>query len=194
MRFVSQVRRFSTVIRPGRVVVENGMLREIESPIYADFWSDDIREHEIKAAEERFNFHGRTTEMDTVTQTPIINRLSTFDTLVAQTDQGWTDEERELVEQKLLTRAEQTGNTVFMYVAEREINPPWPRYNEFRGSIERLIARLHEDGYDFNEVLTYEQSVFGLRRPEVMEALRQEIEKQATQPRQEEDPTQYVVA
>jgi len=192
MRFISQSRRFSVQVRPERGVVENGMWAIKVDPIYADFWQDDIREHELAVAEKSFNFHGRTTEMDTVTPTPIITRLSVFDTVVAAQAQGWDDETREQVEEFLLRRAEQTGNTNFMYVPEREINPPWPRYNEFRGSIERLVARLTEDGYDFNDVLTYEQSQFGLRRPEVIAALAEVV---ARGPRDEaEDPDQFVVA
>jgi hypothetical protein len=192
MRFISQSRRFSVQVRPEHGVVENGMWAVKTPAIYADFWQDDIREHELADAEKSFNFHGRTTEMDTVTPTPIITRLSVFDTVVAAAAQGWDEETRERVEAFLLQRAEQTGNIEFKYVPEREIAPPWPRYNEFRGSIERLIARLREDGYDFNEVLTYEQSQFGLRRPEVIAALAEVVEHG---PRDEaEDPDQYVVA
>jgi len=192
VRFISQSRRFSVQVRPEHGVVENGMWAVKVPAIYADFWQDDIREHELAIAEKSFNFHGRTTEMDTVTPTPIITRLSVFDTIVAAAAQGWDDETREKVEEFLLHRAEQTGNINFMFVPEREINPPWPRYNEFRGSIERLLARLREDGFDLNDVLTYEQSQYGLRRPEVIAALAAEI-AQGPGP-EAEDPNQYVVA
>lgn len=194
MRFISQVRRFSMQVRPERAVVENGMLAVKAPGIYADFWQDDIREHEIEAAEKRFNLHGRTTEVDTVTPTPILNRLSVYDTVIAQQREGYTDEEREMIEQRLLARAEETGNTVFMMVEEREILPPWPRYNEFRGSVERLLERLDEDGHDLNGVLTYEISQYGLRRPAVIDALRERIEQRAGEPRAHEDPSQYVSA
>jgi hypothetical protein len=192
-RFISQIRRFSICVDKGHTRFVDGVEETVRSPIYADFWQEDIREHEVMAAEKSFNLHGRTTEMDQVTPSPILNRLSVYDTIVAQEREGYTDEQREQIEQFMLRRAEQTGNSTFMMVPEREILPPWPRYNEFRGSVDRLLERIAEDGYDLNSVLTYEASQYGLRRPAVMDALKEQIEASPpTVP--EDDPSQYVSA
>jgi hypothetical protein len=195
MRFISHYRNFAVGIFPRSVeILPGGVEREIRPGLTAHFVHGDVTAEELRFAESTFAFHGRTLGEDTVTLTPIIGRLSTYDTenpenveLYHRIDQqmegqptmdgrgvwaeGYT---KALVEAKLSERAD---GDMFAKVPEETVAAPWPRYNEFAGSIDELVARLRQDGHHLPAVLAYEKQ--NLRRPDVMKAIEAALEEHA---------------
>lgn len=98
--------------------------------------------------------------------------LAFYDSLEAQQEMGWTDEERETIDAKLLTIAG-------VLVVERpKLSAPWPAYDSLvaakggptRPEVAEKISSIVEDlGLNPHDVLAYEQQE--LDRPEVVTAL-----------------------
>lgn len=188
MKFVSNIRRFAVQIQPRRVrYLLNGAEEEIQPMILAEFKDADLTHEELAFARTQYSDrdNGWKTEIDEVTPTPLINRLSTFDTAehaeeYEELDQQWGDPSesnpeakrlgahtyRELVELKLLTRQ---GDMVL--IEEKKVEAPWPRYAEFQGSFAELAAMVEQvvgaDGFD--QVIAYERQT--LNRAPVLAAL-----------------------
>ena len=77
-----------------------------------------------------------------------------------------------------LTRLALEAPSEVIQVTDTPIAPPFPRYDEWQGDdVEQLMVKLIEDGYDLALVLHYERT-FGLKRPQIIEALEKSIEAQ----------------
>jgi hypothetical protein len=114
-----------------------------------------------------------------------------FDTEVAQRDKRWTDEERELAEQRLLEIAENGPRADYYRTLPARDRPPgfgdvriwtrvkptapWPTYQSVPpGKVAKLAAEMGLVA----EALNYEQRLFDDdRRPEVIEALQAEFDR-----------------
>lgn len=163
---------------------------EVIRPGYtAEFRYADVTTEDVAFAEQAFQgeLNGRTYELDEVTPTTILNRLSTFDTEAPENvkrfleiDQNtWNPATKEygmpegttkhLVEQKLLER--QSAGNQFALVQEPTLAPPWPSYNDFVGSVDDLAMKVLDDGYNVSSVIAFEKSRDGLKRVDVIEAL-----------------------
>lgn len=94
-------------------------------------------------------------------------RLSVFDTEWAQKELEWTDEEREYVEQKMLTLSGRLGNE-YIQVEELHAELPWPSYKTFT-SPERIVSFMREGGTDPEIVLRFERE--NLNREDVLDAV-----------------------
>lgn len=185
MRFISHIRRLSVGIQSGRNRYELGMEQVVVPNIVAEFWQGDITSAELAFAEFAFKgeLNGRTLELDEVTPTQLLGRLSIYDTenpsVVAAMEA--LDEEfgkprghesyKDLLEAKLLSRS--GPGLDFRLVEEAPVPAPWPRYNEYAGSFEDLVQRVIDDGYHLPEVLAYERQ--NLNRVEVVELLEMSI-------------------
>lgn len=177
MRFISQARRMTVQIQGGRVeYLAGGIERPIIPNILVDFESQDVTDEEIDFAEKTFSgFAGFKMLRDEVTREPLRNRMSSFDTELPAHVNAWAalDEQfgkpaghhKQLVEEVLLARS--GPDTDILLVTERQASAPWPKYNDFAGSFEDLVARVVDDGYDLDEVLLYERQ--NLNRAEVVE-------------------------
>lgn len=183
MKFLSHIQRNSIVIHPGRSRnTEFG--EEVLIPmVIAQFTPGDITADELAFAERVFKgeTNGRTLELDEVTPTALLGRLSSYDTdehaeEFEQLDaeygaprgyrgewQGW----KAYTEERLLSRS-QPGSDSRLYEAA-PLTPPWPKYNDFRGSIDDLVMKVLDDGFHIPSVIEYERS--SLNRPEIVEAL-----------------------
>lgn len=105
-----------------------------------------------------------------------------LETWIAQREYGWEDEDREWVEQKLLN---EVGGD-FILLEEPALAPPWPGYKKtcggprggFHGKStpEAIIEMVRRTGCDPIAVLAYEEFAFGESRPDVLAALRGEID------------------
>lgn len=100
-------------------------------------------------------------------------RVSWFDSLLAQQENGWTDEERKIVEDALVD-----GQGVYFVVADQPLlAPPWPAYDSLVAVgrrtadmvAEKILEKVVEDGYDPAYVLAYEEQ--HANRPYVVAAL-----------------------
>jgi hypothetical protein len=169
MRFISRYGRFGVQVRPLlQEAYANGMVRVIQEAVAAYFEPWKLTPLEREMAVQHWTFNGSLQEADEVTTVPPDYRIGLFDSLQAQEDHGWSDEVREEVERKLLEHA---GKYDDVLVVSSMIPPPWPRYDDFRGTPGQLVRRLVEDGHDLDAVLTYERE--HQNRPKVVS----EIEK-----------------
>ena len=96
--------------------------------------------------------------------------ISFYDSVQGQQQYGWTDEEREAIEEKLLAQG-------YLRVEPTRRKAPWPAYDKLVAqgarTIEKVVAKIAEkvveDGYDADEVIAYEAE--NLNRAAVIEAL-----------------------
>jgi hypothetical protein len=193
MRFISHINRFGVKIFDRKVeILGGGVERELRPQLVANFQMGDVTPDEVRFAEQTFNLNGRTTEIDTVTPTNILSRLSTYDTenegnleTYHQIDlqmegqptpngrgvwgEGTT---KQLVEEALIRRGD---GQMFAPIVEARLTPPWPRYDDFRGSIEELVTKVEDDGHHLPAVIAYEKQ--NLHRPDVLAALQEKLEE-----------------
>lgn len=188
MRFLSHIRKFGVQVVEPRVRFSNYGDRIVDREGYvAVFAQDLLTDDDVRYAREIFEeqgmLNGRTTQLDEVTMTPIRNRLSVFDTDEEALRNDWTPEFKKEVEDFLLRRS--IDHPDFRVVVQKPVEPPWPRYMDFRGSLDDLIRKLREDGYTLEQALEYEKAQG--QRKMVIERLEQEI---AAAQSEEADSTQ----
>lgn len=185
MRFISQYPNYGVQVRRQLVhPLGDGTRQVVQEGLYVLFTSADkggmIYESERYVASERFDFHGSQQEQDEATPVDPIHRLSVLDTVEDAKQHGWTEEDVELVEQKLLELTQQTPQALIV-IEGTPVPAPYPAYDAWDGDAQELVLKLTEDGHDLTEVLLYEQN-FGPRRLDVIEALQigQEALKELT--------------
>jgi hypothetical protein len=172
MRFISRYGRFAMVVRrQQQEVYANGAVHVIQPEIAAYFEPNRLTPVEREMAVAHWSFNGSMQEADEVTTYPPDYRIGLFDSLEAQRDHDWSDEIREEVERKLAENAERYPNII---VVRSNVPPPWPRYDDFRGTPGQLLRRLVEDGHDLEVVLAYERD--HQNRPKITFELEQAIE------------------
>jgi len=173
MRFVSKYAKYMVNVR-GPVVeyYATGQSKEIQRALVAAFDVALVDGEERALARQHFSFNGFAQEADMVTIVEPDARISAYDTRLAQTEQGWTDEERELVEQVLTENARRLPEDLIL-VEEVRLAPPWPTYDRFPGDAKQLLRKVEEDGYSFDDVLAYERE--NENRPEVIDLLEQAL-------------------
>lgn len=104
------------------------------------------------------------------------HRIGTFDSLQAQQDLRWSDEEREIVERFLEQHASRTAN--FIVVQKPRVEAPWASYDELTvvgrrtaGMVaEKIVQVIRDTGVNPDAVIQYELE--NANRPEVVEAVR----------------------
>lgn len=173
MRVIARYGRYAVQVR--HQIVESyatGHSRVIQTALVAHFREGTLRPEERQLAMQTWNFNGFYQEQDEVTQVPPDYRIGVFDSVIAQGDHNWSDDDRRTVEEELVRLSINDPNTLIV-MAEEKIAPPWPNYDVFAGSLNDLCGKVLEDGYDLDEVLAYEEA--NQDRPEVIAALRQLI-------------------
>lgn len=176
MRFISKYGRLIVQIQPHiEEAYATGGMRVLQEGVSADFFPNrdggDLRPHEREAAMQAWNFNGTYQEMDEATTVPPDYRIGVFDSDRAADDRGWSKEMKEEVERRLIGLTERYDHVIIAPAAS--VPPPWPRYDEYGGSVASLIRKVEEEGYDFPTVLTYEREI--QNRPKVVEALENAI-------------------
>lgn len=168
MRFISMHDQFGVLVQGEiREQYATGTSRVLTREIAAYFKPDMLRPHEREFALTQFNFRGLYQELDEVTTVQPDYRIGVFDSVLSAEANGWTDEEREMVEQRLLSDAERYESIVV--APHASVPPPWPRYDAYRGTAQKLMQKLVSEGYDLSTVLTYERET--QNRDNVVEAL-----------------------
>jgi hypothetical protein len=196
MRFLSHIRNFGVGILQSREeVLAGGVTREIQPMLTATFKTGDIFAEELEYAERHFKVHGRTTERDEVTLTPLIGRLSTYDTeseeniriydeidakmegtyLPGGREKWTTGSTKKLVEEKLLSRQGEN----YALVEQAPVDAPWPKYDEFQGDDESLVFVLVEQGHNLGQAIAYERQ--HQNRPDVIRRLEEAVQEQAAE-------------
>lgn len=160
---------------------------------YAQFNQNDVTAADLEFAERVLvseGINGRTLELDEVTLSPLIQRVSVFDTDEQARRERWatrthTDEYgnehnfKDYVERWLADRSQ--NHPDFRMIEEAPLEPPWPNYLDYRGSLDSLISRLIEDGFDLGRVLAFEEKVG--HRDAVIERLRAELARRREEAR-----------
>lgn len=154
------------------MVLATGDRQVLQKGLIAKPWRwGDVTEWERHTVLEHFgnSFRGLLYDEDP------IHRLSSFDSLWAQSVNGWTDEEREIVEERVRTGP---GNGVdYVVVDTPRVPAPWPGYDSLtvqgRRTIqlvaEKIAAMTADTGTPPSHVLAYERE--NLNRPEVLAAV-----------------------
>jgi hypothetical protein len=182
MRFISHIRNYAVVVlHDVKTIMQNGQERELAPLLIAQFKSvregAPISAEEHEFAERRFDTYGRTYEVDEVTPTPLVGRLSIYDTLSDENqglyetidrglqgqphadldiDEVWkVGDAQRIVERKLVARAATSND--FALFEEAEIAPPWPAFDAFPGDTEDLLGVLVAQGHHLPQVLAYEK-------------------------------------
>lgn len=101
-------------------------------------------------------------------------RVGWFDTVGAEANWGWTTEEREEAERLLLNHP--SHGTAFLLVERPKTVKPWPKYDNLE-TVEEIMARVVEDGYDPKHVVEYERE--NRNREDVVRALENYVEETA---------------
>lgn len=169
MRFVSQYTNFIINIRsPVRRVTDFGV-EQIRDEIMAEFDANGWNQRDMEVAVASFKFHGIFQFEDEATPVPPAYRLSVYDTDLVAEREGWDDEIKAEVENRLLN-AKSFGRD-FVLVQELALAPPWPSYDTFPGDTDELAAQVLALGYDIEDVIAYETSKWGQQREDVVAAL-----------------------
>jgi hypothetical protein len=168
MRFISRYGRFRMQARPQIAeAYATGMTKVIQEALYADFTPGGMTLEERTYAIQYWGgkFNGSMQEQDEVTTVEPDYRLGVFDSLAAQQENGWSDEEREFVEDTLLRQ--QTNDVIT--IPEAQHVPPWPNYDQYSGTAKALVRKLVDEGHDLVETLAFERQ--HQNRPEVVALL-----------------------
>ena len=159
MIFIAKYGKYELQCRPE--VAEQyatGMGRVTQEALYASFVPNALMPPEREEALRRFYLVGGLPQnVDEATHVEPDYRIGRFDSRQAQIDNGWSDEERELVERELLRNAAIYPEALFLMPALHS-TAPWPAYDTFKGSPAQLAKKVSEDGYDVHEVLAYEMA------------------------------------
>lgn len=212
MRLVSHIRKFHIQIQHRHAEqLAGGLEREIIPPVEAQFETGDITAEEVAFAELNFRggIHGRTVEVDEVTPTSILGRLSTFDTDSDVNVAAWQaldarfgppreytqglrpfDTHKEMVDEFFKDRVARGLAADYLIVTETPVVAPWPKYNEHRSSVDDLVVRVIEDGHSLEQVIAYERQ--NLNRPDVIAGLENAVRVIAED--QAKNPAEYVTA
>lgn len=184
LHFISHIRKMAVTIQGERTRADGfGNLDVVHPYVVAQFDALMLSDGDIEFAQINFEqageLNGRTTLLDEVTMSPIINRLSAFDTghptVVAE--MAGFDEQYgppkghnsylDLLEAKLLERAGPGKD--FQLVADIPVAAPWPKYLDYAGTFEDLAQKVLDDGYDIATVVRFEKQT--ANRPELIELL-----------------------
>jgi hypothetical protein len=180
MRFAAKYGRFRLTVQPEIVeAYATGASKVIQKEITADFAPGGLRPHEREYVITHWKFNGSYQEVDEVTTVPPDYRIGVYDSALDQQMKAWTDDEREKIEAKLLENA--SGDLLLLPVSAA--SPPWPNYDDYKGSVGSLIKKLEEEGHDLEQVLQYERD--SQNRTPLVEALEMRISGSDTTPAEE---------
>jgi len=157
MRFASQYGRLVCQVRPE--IAEHyatGVSKIIQTAVFAEFAPGGLQSFERELALGQWQFHGSYQEMDEVTTVQPDYRIGVLDTEIQGRQKGWSDDVRKQVDDAMLAVAAEFPHVIAL--PRTNVPPPWPKYDEFKGTVAQLLKRLEEDGHDLRRVLIYEQA------------------------------------
>ncbi|HSV08524.1 MAG TPA: hypothetical protein VLI07_18555 [Candidatus Binatus sp.] len=183
MRFISPWGEYALQCRPQvMVALGAGLAEERQAPLYARFKPGGLLPHERELAFHQWSWNGQAQEADEATPYPPDYRIGVFDSEQAKVASNWTDEEHDFVVEKLRKRATETNDLLEVPATLKA--PPWPRYDEYRGTPAALVRKLVDEGYNLDDVLEYELQ--GQNRDKVVGAITAAISGDVFEEREEE--------
>jgi hypothetical protein len=174
MRFIAKYAKYAVQIRPQIIeAYATGHTKVVQPQIVAQFSLNLVDGDERALARQMWSFNGFYQEEDMVSIVAPDYRISAFDSRLAQAENDWTDEERELVETVLSRTAERFPQDLIV-IEEKRVAIPWPTYDTFPGEVDELLLKIEADGFALTDILAYEQE--NQNRPEVIAALEEAID------------------
>ena len=168
MLYVSRASRYRVSFRgKQKIFAPNGETIDERPRIFAEFTHGPVPDWAMKQVLKRLDFgflpDGWTPEM----------QISSFDSVVAQNQNGWKDSEREALEEHL---ARQVGEDYILVEPERAPKP-WATYDKLfarkgmtqEQAVEKIISIVVDTGIDPQLVIDYEQE--NKNRADVIEAM-----------------------
>jgi hypothetical protein len=174
LRFVSQFTNYVINIQPAVKRVGDFGVEILRPDILAEFQPHNWTQRDLETAVVNFKFRGVYQHEDEATPVHPAYRLSTYDTEELAEAEGWDEETKTLIEQRLLS-AKAFGRD-YVLVQEVAMPAPWPSYDEFAGTAEELAMQVLDLGYSPEEVIAYESSKWGQQREDVIAALSTAVE------------------
>ncbi|GIV03974.1 MAG: hypothetical protein KatS3mg015_2804 [Fimbriimonadales bacterium] len=165
-RFISRYGAFSVGVQSQ--ITENfatGKQRVIQKRIDANFHNRLVTDEDFAVALGAFQFPGLPEDFDTNSHVSPRYRVSVWDSEWARENEGWTDEEIDLIIETL--RRDPGLGTDFIELTPRPTEAPWPTYDE--SDLETIIAVVQATGIDPERVIAYERE--NANRKEVLDAL-----------------------
>lgn len=178
MRFISKHRGYKMGIRPAAIsgYTPHGEPIISSQDLIAHFRPGGASRWEIDQALKHWDHFPGLAEGEN----PAL-RLSWFDSEFAQHIHGWTDEERETVEQKLLS-APNCGPD-YILIEEEKAPKPWGSYDKISAP-KQIVSLMIETGTDPEVVLRYERE--NGKRQEVLDAVEAAASDAALEPAEQE--------
>lgn len=168
MLFVSRASRLRVTYLPKREkYAPNGNIIETRPRVFAEFRHGPVPDWAMKQVLERLDWRwlpeGWTPQM----------QVSSFDSVAAQQENGWNDEEREGLEKHLLSRPSED----FILVEPQRAPRPWATYDKLfarkgmtqEQAIEKIVEIVVETGVSPQVVIDYELE--NRERRDVLEAM-----------------------
>lgn len=155
-RFASRFLNYKHGVRsPREMVLADGQRQVLQTFLMAEFQPAPaiLTEDEIKFATDNMTHQGLPVDTNTNQLFSPRHRISGFDSVEAQAENGWTDEDRELVEKTL--RGSIHNGTDFVELPEAVVERPWATYDD--ASPARIVGLAKELGLPLERVLAYER-------------------------------------
>ena len=159
MRFAAKYKNYSHGVRVGRfMVLADGQHQELTKELRAVFApaAKILTEPEIKIATDGLNHTGLPIDKNTNQHFSPRSRISGFDSVEAQEANGWTDDERELVEQVLLKSGDRGRDFMLLEDAPVLASKPWSTYDGTPG--EKVVELAKALEVPLAQVLAYEKA------------------------------------
>lgn len=140
---------------PRPVTNKDGQIIATSPRLFAQFQRGAPPEWAFEKAVNTLNFRGL------AEGEPITLRMGTFDSVIAQEQHGWSDDERLLVESEL----EKRSQDMLIRVEQPKLEAPWATYDNYRPHGQRTPAKVAEKniqiaadvGVPLEEVIAYEK-------------------------------------
>lgn len=172
MRFISKIRNYSHGIRDEEsefVAAAGGRMQKRITlrGLEAQFEGRGLTAYEQEVAIRELTHKGLPEDRDTRVDVSPLSRLSVYDSEKAQRELGFSDEEREIIEQTLLNSLE--NGKAYVHVPTPARPEPWPGYDTL--SAEQIIDGLNTGlvQVELDDVIAYERE--NENRIEILEAL-----------------------
>lgn len=154
-RFVARYGAFSVGIQDEiREFYATGKSKVLQRRIDANFQNRLVTDEDFAVALATFTFPGLPEDFDTNTLVSPRYRVSVWDSEIAKRDEGFTDEEIELIISKL--REDPSYGYDFVEVDVPKKKAPFPTYDDLE-DIEQIVAIVKGAGLSIDEVVEYEK-------------------------------------
>lgn len=157
-RFVSRFRNYRHGIQNGRMMVlADGQHQELKPEIIAAFSPAPaiLTEEEVQFGIQHLNHKGLPIDRDTNTQVSPRSRLSGFDSEEYSELHGYSQEEHDLIVERLRT-SPRNGVAFIEIPASMKMEKPWKTYEST--PIKEVVKVAKATGLDFSDVLAYEKA------------------------------------